>query len=119
MATVMLMHWREAAPGQYDRMRELVGWDRDTPTGAKLHVSGFGDDGLRITDVWDFEQSFNTFLEQRLAPAIQQVGIQGNPTSSSFRCTGSLLRRSATTNNSPSSSAGHCWPRRDRHRALL
>jgi hypothetical protein len=78
MATVMLMHWREATPEQYDRVRELVGWDRDTPNGAKLHVSGF-DDGLRITDVWDSEQSFNTFMEQRLGPAIQAVGIEGQP----------------------------------------
>jgi hypothetical protein len=79
VATVMLMHWREATPDQYDRVRELVGWDRDTPPGAKLHVSGFGDDGLHATDVWDSEQSFNTFMEQRLGPAIQEIGIQGQP----------------------------------------
>jgi hypothetical protein len=79
MATVMLMHWREATSEQYDRARELVGWDRDTPAGAKLHVSGFGDDGLHVTDVWDSEQSFNTFMEQRLAPAIQKIGIPGQP----------------------------------------
>jgi hypothetical protein len=29
--------------------------------------------------VWDSEQSFNTFMEQRLAPAIQEIGIQGQP----------------------------------------
>lgn len=79
MATVMLMHWREATPEQYERAREMVGWDRDVPTGAKLHVSGFADDGLRVTHVWDSEQSFNTFMEQRLAPAIHEIGIQGQP----------------------------------------
>ena len=46
MATIMLMHWREATPDQYDQARQKVRWDQDTPTGAKLHVSGFGDDGL-------------------------------------------------------------------------
>jgi hypothetical protein len=76
MAVVMSMHWREATPEQYDRARELVGWDRDVPTGAKLHVSGFDDDGLPVTDVWESEQSFNSFLEQRLAPAIQEIGIE-------------------------------------------
>jgi hypothetical protein len=79
MATVILMHWREATPEQYDRAREMVGWDRETPAGAKLHVSGFDDDGLHVTDVWDSEQSFNTFMQQRLAPAIQEIGIQGQP----------------------------------------
>jgi hypothetical protein len=79
MATVMLMHWREASPEQYDEAREKVGWDRDVPTGAKLHVSGFADDGLHVLDVWESEQAFNNFMEQRLAPAIQDIGIQGQP----------------------------------------
>src|SRR5690349_17954810 len=79
MPTVMLMHWREATPEQYEQARELVGWDRDTPAGAMLHVSAFGDDGLHVTDVWESEESFNTFMEQRLAPAIQEVGIPGQP----------------------------------------
>jgi hypothetical protein len=79
MATVMLMHWREASPEQYDEAREKVGWDRDVPNGAKLHVSGFADDGLHVLDVWESEQAFNNFMEQRLAPAIQEIGIQGQP----------------------------------------
>lgn len=79
MATIMQMHWREATPEQYDQTRAKVGWDRETPTGAKLHVSGFAEDGLRVVDVWDSEQSFNNFFGQRLAPAIQEIGIQGEP----------------------------------------
>jgi hypothetical protein len=56
-----------------------VGWDRDVPNGAKLHVSGFADDGLHVTDVWESEQAFNTFFEQRLQPAIAEIGIEGQP----------------------------------------
>ena len=79
MATVMLMHWREATPDQYDQARAKVGWDRDVPDGAKLHVSGFSHDGLHVTDVWESEQAFNRFMEQRLAPVIQELGIPGQP----------------------------------------
>jgi hypothetical protein len=79
MATIMLMHWREATPDEYDRAREKVGWDRDVPGGAKLHVSGFADDGLHVTDVWESEQAFSTFMEKRLAPVVQELGIQGQP----------------------------------------
>ena len=79
MATVMLMHWREATPDQYDQARAKVGWDRDVPDGARLHVSAFGDDGLHVTDVWESEQAFNAFMEHRLAPVIQELGIQGQP----------------------------------------
>ena len=79
MATIMLMHWREATPEQYEQARQKVGWDRDIPDGAKLHVSGFGDDGLHVTDVWESEESFNAFMQHRLAPAIPEIGIQGQP----------------------------------------
>ncbi len=65
MATVMLMHWREAKPDQYDQVREKIRWDEDVPDGARLHVCGFSDDGMHILDVWESEQAFNTFFEQR------------------------------------------------------
>jgi len=79
MATIMLMHWREATPDEYDQAREKVAWDRDLADGAKLHISGFGDDGLHVTDVWESEQAFNAFFAQRLRPAIEEIGIQGQP----------------------------------------
>lgn len=79
MATIMSMHWREATPAEYDQARELVGWDRDVPAGAKLHVSGFSDDGLHVLDVWESEEAFGAFMEQRLGPAIAEIGIQGQP----------------------------------------
>jgi hypothetical protein len=79
MATIMLMHWREATPEQYDQARARVGWDRDVSPGAKLHVSGFGDARLHVLDVWESEQAFGTFMEQRLQPAIEEIGIEGQP----------------------------------------
>jgi hypothetical protein len=79
MATVMLMHWREATPEQYDQVRDRVRWDEDVPAGVKLHICGFADDGMRILDVWDSEHAFNTFFEQRIGPAVQEVGIEGQP----------------------------------------
>jgi hypothetical protein len=79
VATIMQMYWREATPDQYDQAREKVGWDRDVPAGAKLHVSGFADDGLHVVDVWESEQAFNNFMQQRLQPAIAEIGIEGQP----------------------------------------
>jgi hypothetical protein len=79
MATVMLMHWREATPDQYDQVRAKAGWDRDVPDGGKLHIVGFADDGMHILDVWESEQAFNTFFEQRVGPAVSEVGIEGQP----------------------------------------
>jgi hypothetical protein len=42
-------------------------------------VSSFDDSGARITDVWDSEADFNDFVETRLMPAVQEIGIEGQP----------------------------------------
>lgn len=79
MATIMLMHWREATSEQYDQVRAKAQWDRDIPAGAKLHICGFSDDGMHILDVWESEDAFHAFFQQRVGPAIAEVGIQGQP----------------------------------------
>lgn len=79
MATIMLMHWREATPDQYDQVRDNVQWDQDIPDGVKLHLCGFADDGMHILDIWESEQAFNTFFQQRIGPAVADAGIQGQP----------------------------------------
>lgn len=57
MATVIMQRWDGLTPEQYDRLREVVGWDRDIPAGMTFHVASFGDDTLRMTDVWDLARS--------------------------------------------------------------
>ena len=79
MATVMQMRWEGVTEEQYEQAREKVGWDRDVPDGARLHVAGFADGGLNVLDVWESPEAFGTFSEQRLAPAVQEIGIQGQP----------------------------------------
>ena len=79
MATVMVMHWPEVTKEQYERARELVGWERDAPPGGRIHVAWFGDDGLRVIDVWDSAEQFQSFVAARLMPGVAQIGIQGQP----------------------------------------
>ena len=79
MATIMNMHWPEVSKEQYEQARAMVNWEGETPAGAKLHVSWFADDGFHVLDVWDSEQDFQTFVQNRLGPAIAQIGVQGQP----------------------------------------
>ena len=76
---VMSMHWAEVTPDQYEEAREVINWEGDVPDGAVLHVAGFAGDGLHVTDVWESEEQFNQFVESRLMPGVQQIGIQGQP----------------------------------------
>jgi hypothetical protein len=79
MATVMMMHWPEVSKEQYEKARKEVNWEGNVPNGAKFHVAWFGQDGLRVLDLWESQQEFERFVEQRLMPAVQKIGIQGQP----------------------------------------
>ena len=78
MATVMLMHWPEVTKEQYEQARSEVKWETDTPKGAKYHVSWF-DNGLHVLDVWESQADCEKFSQDRLGPATQRIGIQGQP----------------------------------------
>ena len=76
---VMSMRWSGVTPEQYERSREVVNWEGDLPDGAILHIAGFDDNGIRVTDVWESAEQFQDFVESRLMPGVQEVGIQGEP----------------------------------------
>ena len=79
MAVVMRMEWPEVTREQYDAAVELVGWERDVPRGAIHHVSFFDEGGFKVVDVWESEEDFQTFVDNRLMPGIAQLGIEGEP----------------------------------------
>ena len=79
MQTVMLMRWPGVTPEQYEEERSRVNWEGDPADGGVLHVAGFDGDDLRVTDVWESEEQFHRFASERLMPAVQEIGIEGEP----------------------------------------
>ena len=80
MAVVMLMEWPGVTRDDYDALREPVNWEGDPPEGIMFHVAAFDDNGIHVTDVWESQEHFQRFLEQRLMPEIQRQGrMQGQP----------------------------------------
>lgn len=80
MASMMLMDWPGATREQYDEVRAKARWDQETPDGAKLHLVGFDDDGMHVTDVWESPEHFDRWMNGDLGRAIQEVGVEGQPT---------------------------------------
>ena len=76
---VMSMRWAGVTREQYEKARQVINWEGDVPDGAVFHVAGFDDGGLRVTDIWESEDQFNRFVESRLMPGVQQIGIEGQP----------------------------------------
>jgi hypothetical protein len=56
-------------------LREL-GLQNRPPAGQVLHIEGPMDGGgLRIVDVWDSQEVFQTFVQEQLAPAFGRAGV--------------------------------------------
>lgn len=47
--------------------------------GIYVHICALTDNGLRITELWDTEEGFRTFIEERMFPAAAELGIQADP----------------------------------------
>ena len=87
MAITMNMMWEGVTPEQYDEVRSLVGWETSVPTGAIFHVASFGpaytpgvEGAMYVTDIWESAAAFDSFVNERLTPAVQKVGISTQPT---------------------------------------
>ena len=79
MAVAMLMHWPGMRSDQYDAVMARLGLDANPAAGGVLHVAAVTDEGLDVCEVWQTEQAFSSFLEQRLLPVVGELGIQGEP----------------------------------------
>lgn len=79
MAVVMQMEWPAITPELYDEARRLVRWEEEPPVGGIFHVVGWDNGVFRVTDVWESEEEFNRFCQERLFPNIASLNIPGEP----------------------------------------
>ena len=79
MAAVLSLRWAGVTPEQYDAMRDAVRWEEQVPDGLVLHVAWFEAGDMHVTDVWNAETDFERFFAERLAPAVKEVGLAGQP----------------------------------------
>jgi len=79
MAVVMQLTWAGVSPEQYDQARDKAGWETDSPAGSIFHVAWFEPRGIRVVDVWESADAFQQFSTTRLMPAVEAVGITGQP----------------------------------------
>jgi hypothetical protein len=79
MAVAIFMHWPGVTSDQYDAVMARLGLDANPPAGGIMHMAALTDEGLEACDVWQTEQAFTSFLEQRMLPAVSELGISGEP----------------------------------------
>ena len=79
MAVAMFMHWPGVTSDQYDAVMSRLELDASPAAGEVLHLAALTDEGLDVCDVWQTEQAFHGFLEQRLLPLVEELEIEGRP----------------------------------------
>jgi hypothetical protein len=78
MAIVMRFQGTGATVEQYQQVNAVMGitGDDTAPDGLIQHVAAKTDDGILIVDVWESEENLNRFFEERVGPALAQIGIE-------------------------------------------
>lgn len=81
MAVLMLLEIPGATLDRYDRLNEAMGLDgdADAPDGLIQHVAGADGDTLVICDVWESEDAGRRFSEERVKPAMADIGAEPGP----------------------------------------
>ena len=79
MPILMQMKWDGITPEQYDKTREIVNMDADTPKGLISHAACFRDNAIYVNDIWETAEDFNNFAQTRLMNASAEAGMNGEP----------------------------------------
>ena len=58
------------------RMQRELNLAGNPPAGALARIAGPTDGGWRVVSVWESQESWDAFRRERLAPALQKVGLQ-------------------------------------------
>lgn len=79
MSVVWLVEWDGITQEQYGRLCAATQWDSDPPDGLEHQVVAFSDKSLIMTQVWKSPEHVMRFMEDRLLPAVNQMGIRSMP----------------------------------------
>ncbi|HKP89069.1 MAG TPA: hypothetical protein VJT75_03760 [Thermoleophilaceae bacterium] len=69
----------DGSTSMYDRVNEIMRVEADPPAGLIAHTASVTGDGrIMIVDVWESQEAFDRFEEERLMPAIREA-MGGDP----------------------------------------
>lgn len=81
MAVAVEMNFRGATMEQYDQILQKTGLTPNgaTPPGAIFHWVAEGDDGMRVVDVWESQEAYDSYAQEVIGPYSAEVGITEPP----------------------------------------
>jgi hypothetical protein len=79
MAVAVFQRYSDLTPSTYDEIIASLDLDANPPVGAVLHVAGEGESEIIVCEIWRTEETFRSFYDYRLRPALVMRGVQAEP----------------------------------------
>src|SRR5579859_7571942 len=73
------MDWAGNTKADYDEIVARMGVQGAPADGIFLHVAAATAAGMRIVEVWDELEGFETFVRERLLPTAKDAGVSTEP----------------------------------------
>ncbi len=64
----------QGTPADYQRLGEELGVMEEPPAGSVTHIAMLTETGVRLVEVWESQEAYETFVRDRLMPAQQRLG---------------------------------------------
>jgi hypothetical protein len=74
MAVVIVNAMEGGTQDLYDEVTPKVMEGGNLPDGCQLHIAGPYESGWRVITVWDSEDAFQQFRDEKLIPAMREAG---------------------------------------------
>jgi hypothetical protein len=74
MAVVIVNEIEGGSQDFYEQINPKVMPDGQLPDGCQLHIAGPVENGWRVITVWDSDEQFQQFRNEKLIPAMQEAG---------------------------------------------
>ena len=75
-AIAMLLEWTGMHEGKYLELVERLALGDGMFPGAMLHLAGATEGGWRVVDVWESQEAFDRFFEEKLQQASSEAKIE-------------------------------------------
>lgn len=75
MAVAFIMDFEGGTLDQYDQVMEKMDLGDSVPDNAHFHWAAETDGGVRVVDVWESDEAFQAFAEEKIGPYTAEVGL--------------------------------------------
>ena len=77
MPVLVIFKGNNITKEMYENVRKEVDWEHNPPIGLILHSSAVDESGnlTNVVDIWESEHDLNSFVNNRLIPAMQKHNV--------------------------------------------